>query len=128
MQTTGQETAMTALLIPVEGPVVEVELDGTLEQLQALVGGGCIQAVPIPEFADRTGQSTGYVNDEGKFRADLEPNMRATDFMVPGVGLLYGDYVAGPFLLCGFDPETGDQAELPPTVRARARHIEAEAA
>jgi hypothetical protein len=55
--------------------------------------------------------------------------MRATDFMVPGVGLHYGDYIAGPLVLAGFDPETGDNAsEVPDGVERRARLIEREAA
>ena len=61
-------------------------------------------------------------------RTALRPNMRATDFMVPGVGLFPGDYIAGPFLLCGFDVNTGEHGELPAEVIERARLIESEAA
>jgi len=118
-----------ALLIPVEGPVEEVILDGTLEQLQAAVGGGHIEAVPVPRFVDPTGHSTAYVNEEGKFRPDLKPNMRATDFMVPGSGLQFNDYIAGPFLLCGFSIRTGEHdVPLPKSVVDRVRLIEDEAA
>jgi hypothetical protein len=41
--------AWTRSSVPVEGPLQVVELDGTLEQLQALVG-GFIEAVPLPSF------------------------------------------------------------------------------
>jgi len=117
---------MKALLIPVEGPIEEVDLKGGLDELQQLVGGGLIEAINIPEFADRTNRTTGYVNEEGKYL--FEPNMRATDFMVPGVGLFPGDYIAGPFLLCGFDPMRGEHDELPQSIIDRARLIEREAA
>jgi hypothetical protein len=114
-----------ARLIPVEGPLEEVELDGTLAQLQAIVG-GTIQALPLPDFIAGADEATAYVNDEGKFLG-CQPNLRATDFMAPGVGLFWGDYVAGPFLLCGFDPSKGEHAELPDPVERRARLIEREA-
>jgi len=123
-----------ALLIPVTGPLVEVDLDGTLGQLQALVGGN-IEAVPLPEFIGGSERATAYVNEEGKFLPrDVDgepgpgaPNMRATDFMVPGVGLFPNDYIAGAFLLCGFDAGTGEHADLPDPVLRRARLIEREA-
>lgn len=126
---------MQALLIPVSGPLQEIETVPGLAGLQKIVGGN-IEAVVIPEFADRTGQSTGYINEEGKYMPHEKedgspgfgaPNMRATDFMVPGVGMFPGDYVAGPFLLCGFDPRTGEHDELPQSIIDRARLIEQEA-
>lgn len=117
---------MQALLIPVEGPLIEIDtLDGGLSQLQGLVNGN-IEAVPVPGFIRDSYHTTAYVNDEGKFTE--QPNMRATDFMVPGVGLFAGDYVAGPFVLAGFDPNTGEHAELPNAAIRRARLIEREAA
>ena len=54
--------------------------------------------------------------------------MRATDFLVPGEGLMWNDYIAGPMLLCGFDIRTGEHALLPEGVVKRARLIEREAA
>jgi hypothetical protein len=120
---------LSALVIPVEGPLVEVELDpgegaSTLAQLQGLVG-GMIEALPLPGFIRGAAAATAYIDEEGKFTQ--EPNMRATDFMVPGVGLFWGDYIAGPMVLCGFDPSTGRHAELPRAVIDRARLIEREA-
>jgi hypothetical protein len=112
------------LLIPVTGPVVEVEVDDTLECLQALIG-GFVEANPLPRFVDRHNRATCYVHADGKNR--FEPNMRATDFLVPGVGLFMGDYVAGPLLLCGFDPHARLHADLPDVVVQRARLIEDEA-
>jgi hypothetical protein len=117
-------SAVTALMIPVEGPVQSVVLDGTLAQLQALVGGH-IEALPVPSFIDGRGRATAYVNADGKCLCP--PNMRATDFMVPGVGLFFGDYVAGPMLVCGFNPRTGEHAKMPTSVEKRVRLIEQEA-
>lgn len=120
-------TPSKALLIPTSGPVEEVELDGTLKQLRALVGGD-IEAVPMPEFLSGADRATAYVHEEGKL-IGADPNMRATDFMVPGVGLMWGDYIAGTFLICGFDPNLGETGgELPEPVVARVRLIEREAA
>ena len=116
---------MIALVIPVEGPLVEVELDGSLDQLQRLVG-GWIQMVPLPGFIDGAERAAAYVNEEGKL-TEHQANRRATDYMVPGAHLLPGDYIAGPLVLCGFDAESGEHADLPPAVIARARLIEQEA-
>ncbi len=117
---------MNALLIPVEGPVQAVELDGSLEQLQTLVG-GYIEALAVPEFICPDDGATAYVNEEGKFDPDCKPNMRATDFLVPGVGLMFGDWIAGPLLIAGFNPRRGEHRPLPAAVEKRVRLIEREA-
>jgi uncharacterized protein DUF3846 len=117
-----------ALVIPVEGPLYEIELtndvDRDLAVLQEAVGGH-IEGVPLPSFIGGHERAIAYVNEDGKFYA--KPNMRATDFMVPGVGLHVGDYIAGNLVLCGANVRTGDHAELPAPVVARARLIEEEA-
>jgi hypothetical protein len=118
---------MKALVIPVEGPVKEIELSDNgsqLDELQAAVGGS-IEAIRLPEFIDPDGTSTAYIHEEGKFVC--EPNMRATDFMVPGVGLFFGDYIAGPLVLCGFNPTTGENADVTDRVARRVRKIAREA-
>lgn len=121
---------ITALVIPVEGPVYEVELqnndNSSLDVLQKAVGGH-IEAVPVPHFVKDSDKATAYVNEEGKFDPDCKPNMRATDFMVPGVGIHFGDYIAGSMVLAGFDWRTGGHADLPQPVIDRARLIESEA-
>jgi hypothetical protein len=115
------------LVIPVEGPLYEIEVDGeeSLKTLQTAVD-GWIEAVGLPEFVDPRGVGTAYVNEEGKFNG-CKPNMRATDFMVPGVGIMFGDYIAGNMVLLGIDPETGENADVPPGAVNRARLIEREA-
>ena len=118
---------VSALLIPVDGAVQSVVLDGTLTQLQALVGGQ-IEALPVPSFIGGSGRATVYVNEDGKNLESCPPNIRATDFMAPGVGLFFGDYVAGPMLVCGFNPRTGEHAAMPAPVAMRVRLIEQEAA
>lgn len=120
---------MIGIVIPVTGPFIEMHGDPQLAQLQELCGGGLIQAVPLPAFlGDAADHATSYVNEEGKFRDDLILNRRATDFFVPGSGLMWGDYIAGTLVVCGFDPRTGDHAELPGPVLTRIRVIEREAA
>jgi hypothetical protein len=122
---------MIALVIPAapEHPMRYVRIDqrDELRALQTIVGGN-IEAVPLPEFVDRDERATAYVHEEGKFVQPCVPNMRATDYMVPGVGLFMGDYIAGAFVLMGFRPSTGTHTpEPPPPVVDRARLIEREA-
>jgi hypothetical protein len=117
-----------ALIIRVEGPLTVIELAlgdrSQLRGLQELVG-GLIEAIPLPPFIDPAGRMTAYVNETGKF--DCEPNMRATDFMIPGVGIAWGDYVAGPLVIMGFDPERGVNTDVPKAAIERATLIAAEA-
>lgn len=111
-----------ALLIPVTGPLEEVELvpdsGAQLDQLQGLVG-GYIQAVPLPEQV--TSDATAYINEEGKLEG-LPLNRRASIFMMGA--LMTGDFIVGPFLLCGFDPERGVNTNVPDDVVERARIVE----
>jgi hypothetical protein len=117
-----------AIVIPVEGPVEEIDIpdDGvsSLETLQRLVGGH-IEAIHVPEQFGGD-DATAYINEEGKFIESCKPNMRATDFFVPGFGLFPGDYIAGTVVLVGFTP-SGDHKDVPEKVIRRARLIEREA-
>lgn len=126
-QPEGMVSTLEAMLVPVDGPLQEIEsLAGGLEQLQRYVG-GCIEAVPLPAFIGEAvaDAATSYVNEEGKL-VGLPFNSRATDFMVPGAGIMFGDYMAGDWLVCGFDPATGDHVELPGKVVDRLRLIDRE--
>lgn len=111
-------------LIPVEGPCREVEVDD-LSSLQSLVG-GWIEAVSIPQFIDGWETGTAYINEEGKLN-QLAFNGRATDFIVPGIGIMFGDYIAGDMVLCGVDYLTGESVDVPDGLVQRARLIEDEA-
>lgn len=123
-----------ALVIPVQGPVYEIRVGdtaGDLASLQEAVG-GFIEAVPVPRFVKGAHTATAYINEDGKYTClnedgNVAVNYRATDFMVPGIGLGWGDFIAGPMVLCGFDPTTGDHAVLPRAVVDRVRLIESEA-
>ena len=105
---------MKGLVIPVEldRPIREFDLaqladeHGTrLKALQHLVG-GWIQAVPLAGYDD----TTTYVNEEGKFEAEM--NARATLLMTRVVPtLLPGDFISGPLVLIGFDPARGDDLD-----------------
>lgn len=119
-----------ALVIPVVGPVWELmipddDVDASLAALQDAVG-GTIQAVPVPRFVAMADRATVYCNDDGK-GLGLPFNGRATDFMVPGAHLMWGDYIAGALVVAGFDPATGEHDVLPEPVEARVRLIEREA-
>lgn len=134
---------MKCIVIPDDPakPIVydhELDTTDTLGSLQAIVG-GFIEAVPIPALKlpaevggsiheGAANRATAYINEEGKYDPKCQPNMRATDFFVPGVGIFPRDFIAGPLLLIGFDPETGEHDEqLPDDVVARVRLIDSEA-
>lgn len=89
---------MKALLIPTTGPVTEVHQDG-LDDLQALLHGP-IEGLSI----DGRHDAAAYVNEQGLLEG-LADNSRATR--------LLGIRIAGPAVLCGFDPATGEQTPIP---------------
>ena len=89
---------MKALLIPAFGAVEEVEQDG-LGDLQRLLDGH-IEALPVDGRQD----AAAYVNEQGLLEG-LADNARATQ--------LLGIQIAGPAVLCGFDPTTGEQQPIP---------------
>ncbi len=89
---------MKARLIPTTGPVKEVQQHG-LRDLQALLDGH-IEGLPI----DGRHDAAAYVNEQGLLDA-LADNPRATQ--------LLGIPIAGPAVLCGFDPATGQQTPIP---------------
>jgi len=124
------KTPLRVLLIPLNGPLEFHELNSErsgLETLQKLVG-GYVEAISLPPFIKDGGKATAYIHEEGKYEYPGQDgvNWRATDYMVPGIGLFHGDWIAGPMILAGFDPSTGEHAELPESVIRRARVIERE--
>jgi hypothetical protein len=92
-----------ALLIPAFGAVEEVEQDG-LGDLQRLLDGH-IEALPVDGRED----AAAYMNEEGLLEG-LADNARATE--------LLGIRIAGPAVLCGFDPTTGEQKAIPDDIVA----------
>ena len=78
-----------------------------LAQMQAAVG-GLIQLVPV-----EVERVSCFVNEEGKFDPDCEPNPLALEiFHTMGGRLFPGDFIAGPMLVTGFDPQTGETTAL----------------
>jgi hypothetical protein len=94
---------MKALLIPTTGPVKEVQQHG-LRDLQALLHGP-IEGLPV----DGRHDVDVYVNEQGLLDG-LADNPRATR--------LLGIRIAGPAVLCGFDPATGQQTPIPDDLAA----------
>jgi hypothetical protein len=78
------------------------DLDG-LDEYQFVVGGS-IETIP---YRDNV---TPYFNEEGKIFG-LPENVRATALLRNF--LMAGDYIAGNCILVGFDPETGEDIDLP---------------
>jgi hypothetical protein len=87
-----------ALLIPVFGPVEEVEQNG-LDDLRRVVEGH-IEALRMPGRED----ANAYVNEAGLL-AGLPRNARAT--------LLLGFRIAAPAVPCGFGTTTGQHTAIP---------------
>lgn len=114
------------VLIPELGEVTPIELPPTnwLTQMQAAVG-GLVEQVLLPPFLEEHGGAVMFINEEGA--GILPPNMRATDFLVPGIGLAWGQVIYGPAVLVGDDREHGELADLPARVLGRITLIVQEA-
>lgn len=123
-----EQDGFRGLVVPSQGPITEVMVpkEDALELLQGLVGGN-IQAIPLPNFVGDGDKATAYINEEGLFLLDCKPNMRATDFFVPGVGIEYGSVLMGTCVFVGFHPASGEHRDLPPLTEKRIRLIEEEA-
>ncbi len=78
-----------------------VEIEG-LEDMQGAVG-GLIERVSLEGWPELD----GWVNDEGKL-VNLPANRLGSLLL----DLAPGDYCAGPLLVLGFDPETGDSISV----------------
>ena len=78
------------------------EMDCSLEGLQKAVGGGCIEALPLPSR-----QCTVFVNEEGKLRSDLMVTALWT-----GLGGELYDVIAGPLVILGPVDEEGGTTSL----------------
>lgn len=110
---------MRVVTIPAEGPIEEKYVDeslSTLHGLQELVGGN-IEALPCPESRN---DATCYINEEGKYTAGCEPNVRATCLYSGGIGLQPGDYIAGTLVLAGIDFSTGESVDLPADITVKS--------
>lgn len=95
-------------VMPGEAPE-EMEIDGTLEAMQQIVG-GLIQA--LYPWADPVAL---VCNDEGKLLG-LEPNR----YLMNEEGEVY-DMICGPFFICGLGRE--DFASLTPELMERYKRM-----
>jgi hypothetical protein len=94
---------MKAILIPERGDPEVIEQDG-LADLQRLVG-GFIESVHLPGRED----AVAYINETGKLSRG--PNEAATVLL--GESLFPGDWIAGPCVIAGADPATGENLPVP---------------
>ena len=79
--------------------------DSQLESLQELVG-GYIEAIGLwPNV-------TAYLNEEGKL-IDLPVNHTASRLALACEAIAPMDYIAGPLVVIGFDPNTGENQDIP---------------
>ena len=97
---------MRAILIPANNSTpYEVHVTG-YEEIKAAIGGGMLEILspfPRPDL-------TCYLDEEGKLKS-LRVNRIAT--MMTEAALMPGDMIAGDMLLIGFDPDTGEEIDLP---------------
>jgi Domain of unknown function (DUF3846) len=113
-----------AIFIPADSdaPVRMVESSG-LRDLQRLVDGNIDYA---PTDHD---DLTLWINDEGKM-LQLARNERADAWWKANIHATFaGDYIAGDAVLVGFDPESGEDADVPERIiEALLPHQQLEAA
>lgn len=124
---------MKALVVPQdkEQPVRYVDVpdgdsEASLSTLQGLVG-GLIQALPFPDAltGHANDAATAYVNEEGKYDPECTMNTRATDVMLPILGLR--DVVMGNLVVCGFDAAEGENRDVPDKAVAWVMRVTREA-
>ncbi len=112
-----------ALLIPQDDalPIEALQLPAeSLGALQKAVG-GYIEAVALPAHIDKNRKATMFINEEGKYDDDCKLNARATDMMVPGVGLHLYDYISGNVVIVGINYTTGENVDIPADVEKCVR-------
>lgn len=93
-----------AMIIPADSDkeIYYENLEG-LEDYQRVVG-GYIETIPYRENV------VPYFNEEGKILG-LPENVRATALLRNSI--YPDDYIAGECILVGFDPETGEDQDIP---------------
>lgn len=112
---------MKAMLMPVDGKPELVDLDDSsqLAELQKFVG-GYIEALT---FRVQGREAVGWLNEEGKIQEPPLPyNQRATILARTYEAIMDGDYVAGPLIVTGFNPNNGENEDVPAWM---IEHVEA---
>lgn len=116
---------MKAVLFPNKETdlVEELELPDSpsdqLESIRRLTGGGKLHMYAIPKQLVGGKNTVAYVNADGRYTYRGTVNYRATLFMSPGLGLVSGDYIAGPMVVIGYDPRTAKHVDAPKSVVER---------
>lgn len=103
---------MNLIVIPSDPAEAIYEVRTTSDSFYNTVSGivgGMIEALPFDQYHPR---ATAYINEEGKFLPECEPNPRATAL----VNLFPGDYIAGPLVISGINWETGESETAPFTL------------
>jgi hypothetical protein len=88
----------------INGDTVEEADIAGYEQLQEAVDGN-LEMLPYPGRSD----VSCYINEEGKI-LNLPYNNLATD-LLKNI-LRPSDYIVGPMVVIGFDPDTGEEVDL----------------
>lgn len=96
---------MRAIEIHPSGAVAVTDDDwGNYDKPSGFVG-GFIEILPFP------GEAHCYINEEGKVKG-LPLNHSATMLGHAVIGIALDDFIAGPMVILGSDPE-GDEASVP---------------
>lgn len=105
----------TSLQIMLDGTVNELP-DAGYESIRAGIGGGWIQAIPLPDG------NYMYMDEEGKLKG-LQYNFFATVLARPV--LFDDDYIAGNAVICGPGDSDGNHMDLvqPADIRARVEDM-----
>jgi hypothetical protein len=96
---------------------------GGLADMQAIVKG-------LIEPVDLSNGVTMYVNEEGLYQFEMtDQNWVAADVAALGgvARFMFGQPLLGPALLIGFDPESGDSADVPDVARRWCKRVGREA-
>ena len=95
-------------IIPVDGPVEVRDLNGYQDYNETV--GGYIEGLASP-FTDHP-KVVVYINEEGKIHG-LPHNELATRAMLNSKLIQPTDYIAGPAIVVGFNPNTGEDLDAP---------------
>lgn len=109
---------MKALRIPTDGRAEVVDVDVTLDWLQAQVG-GLIEVVHLDRVLTDSGRrrvdADVYLNEDGKGLM-LPLNAKATDLCALAIGGWVRDVIVGSIVVLGCPDEDGEDTAVPDAV------------
>lgn len=129
VQSQPKEITMKVIVIPANftAPVIVADIPNELRPLQELVDGQ-IETCQVGPKAEVKGPLAVFFNDEGKIMDEPLPhNERATLFLADA-GLRPDDWIAGDFVITGFDLDWGDSIDSPLSVDDVVGIVRAQAA